>query len=161
MLFEALESREYFAFTCTLKNGVLTIGGTAAADVITVNNISSKTIGVGGSSSDGKNVLSKTFNTSSVKQVKILAGAGGDYVTCHSLAKAIKLTIDGGSGDDILQGSISGVNTIIGGAGKDIMSAGTGGATFQAKGDKAVDDITAYKGDTIVADKTDHKHVVG
>ena len=160
MMIEPLESREYFAFSYSLKGGVLTVVGTQVADVISINNINSKTIAVGASSADLKSVLSKTFKTTQVKQVKILAGSGNDHVTCHSLARTVKLTIDGGSGDDILQGSMSGVNTIIGGAGKDFMSAGTGGATFQSKGDRAFDHITAYNGDTIVADTTDKTHIL-
>jgi hypothetical protein len=155
MLIENLESRTYFGgFSCTLKNGVLTVTGTDKADVISVNNISSKTINVGASNVAGQ-TYSKNFNTSAVKKVKILAKGEADYVTCHSLAKSVQLTIDGGGGDDILQGSLFGKNTIIGGSGKDILSAGTGGCTFEAKGDKYKDSITAYKKDIVHADKTD------
>lgn len=154
MLFENLESRMYFAFTCTLKAGVLTFTGSDKADVISINNFNSKTVNVSASDSGGV-AYSKNFKTSDIKQVKIIAKGGADYVTCHSLAKSIKLTIDGGVGDDLLQGSLFGKNTIIGGAGKDILSAGTGGSTFEAKGDKYKDSITAYKGDIIHADKID------
>lgn len=155
MLIENLESRTYFAaFTCTLKNGVITFTGTKKDDVISVNNVDANTVNVSGASVSGEK-FTKNFKTSAIKQVKVIAGGGNDYVTCFSLSNKIKLTIDGGAGDDILQGSVSGKNLIIGGAGKDIMSAGNGGATFEAKGDKAVDSITAWKKDIIHADKND------
>jgi len=156
-MFETLESRTHLSVSVALKAGVLTVNGTNLADVITVNNVNSKTIAVGASSADGTG-FTKTFEASAIKSIKVLCKGGTDYVYCGSLDKKFALTLDGGAGDDILQGSLTGPCTIIGGAGKDTLSAGTGRTTFEAN-DGARDSIQYHKGDIVHADKTDSKQL--
>jgi hypothetical protein len=159
-MFESLESRRHLSVSVSLKAGVLTINGTNLADVITVNNMNSKTIAVGATSSDGTGFGSKTFKASAVKSIKVLCRGGSDYVYCGSLSSKVKLTLDGGAGDDILQGSLTVRTVIIGGAGKDVLSSGARGSTFEAANDGARDSIQYHRGDIVHADKTDSKALI-
>ena len=159
-MFESLESRTHLSVSAVLKSGVLTITGTNLADVITVNNLNSKTIAVGATSVDGTGIASKTFKASAVKSIKVLCRGGNDYVYAGSLSSKVKLTLDGGAGDDILQGSLTAPNILIGGAGKDVLSGGSGGNTFEAASDGSRDSLQYHRGDVVHADKTDSKQLI-
>lgn len=119
---ERLESRTLL--TATLGRGVLTIRGTAANDVIEVRR-----------SADNANVLQVVENgtvtfsraITAIRQIRIDGGAGNDEISVNQENGAITIptTINGGRGNDLLQGG-GGTNQIDGGLGRDAFQPGGG-----------------------------------
>jgi Ca2+-binding RTX toxin-like protein len=97
------------------------VNGTAGKDVVAV---------VGGSGGISVLGLSARVNISGAEgvndQLIVRAEAGDDAVNASGLAAgAIRLTADGGNGDDVLIGS-QGDDTLTGGAGDDVLIGGPG-----------------------------------
>jgi len=119
---ERLESR--MLLTATLGRGILTIRGTAANDVIEVRR-----------SADNANVLQVVENgtvtfsraITAIRQIRIDGGAGNDEIGVNQENGAITIptTINGGRGNDLLQGG-GGTNQIDGGLGRDAFQPGGG-----------------------------------
>lgn len=153
--FESLENRQHFsAASIVLRGSVLTMTGTAAAEIIDVASINSKTLDVSISSFKGT-LVHKIFNTSAVKQINIIAGAGDDQIFANSLSPRVKISIDAGAGDDQIQGSLYGSDTITGGAGRDIIIGGMGKDVIYTRGDGAHDSISVASGSKVYRDSTD------
>jgi len=135
MLFESLENRALLS--ASLVNGVLTITGTDNADHIVVFQNSKTSIGVSESTAVPSVTPGKpptithhlsTFKIADVKSIVVNALKGNDSVnTGGSLLHRLKIasTIDGGDGNDYLQGGNAG-DVINGGAGRDFL-VGRGG----------------------------------
>jgi uncharacterized delta-60 repeat protein len=107
-----------------LIGGKLTVLGTSASDVITID---SKTAGKVTVTANG---VTQSFTSSAVATIEILAGGGNDLVDSTSLAARMTgdvdfpVTIDGGAGDDVLLGH-QGRDRITGASGNDrIFGAG-------------------------------------
>ena len=116
-----------------------TIGGTAgdaAADTVTVmgRNTISDTIQVSGSGTSvsvaGLPAVVRMTAVEGANDVLVVNGLGGDdLITAAGLvAGVVKLTIDGGNGNDAIFGS-AGNDTLIGGAGNDFVAGGRGNDT--------------------------------
>ena len=104
--------------------GTLVINGTGQSDVIRVD--------AGRKSISFRGVAGITFsvNRSAFKRVRVEAGGGRDNVAVlGNVGKP--LTINGGTGNDVLSGG-SGAETIHGGAGHDVIRAFATGGTFNA-----------------------------
>jgi len=119
---EPLEVRDCPAVN--LFNGVLTVEGTAGADVITVTQ-SGNTIYAGG----------QTFDAAAVSRIVITGGAGNDTIT-NNTGKLANLyggfgndTIRGGWGVDKIFGG-QGADALYGGAGNDVLWGGSGSDTL-------------------------------
>lgn len=65
------------------------------------------------------------YNAEATDKLVIAAGAGDDTIIGHPFAGGIDLTLDGGTGDDFIQGS-EGVETILGGDGADQVDGNRG-----------------------------------
>src|SRR5689334_3552202 len=103
---ESLEPRRLFAATAVLKSGVLTIKGTGGVDTFNIVSNGSQVQILVTTASTGA-TIQKTFN--SVKSVRVYGQAGNDAVMCLGLSnKKIKLSVDGGAGDDTITGSLNG-----------------------------------------------------
>ena len=121
---DRLERRDMMAagITAALDSlGVLTINGTAGNDALVFYNISGKLM---------VNGLNQSFNTASVREIVVNAGAGNDTVRldCQAYgyqAITAKATINGGDGNDLLIGGEA-ADSIFGGAGNDQISGGGG-----------------------------------
>ena len=117
-----------------------TIGGTAgdaAADTVTVNGTDGDDIidvfGAGTSVSVvGLSAQVNIANSEGANDALVVSALGGiDGVTATTLpAGVIKLTIDGGAGDDSLLGS-QGADVFLGGGGDDLALMGAGDDVFQ------------------------------
>ncbi len=95
------------------------VNGTAANDVITATNDGS------GVAVLGLAARVHIAGSEAADQLHINAGAGDDVVEASTLpAGAIRLTADGGEGDDVLIGS-PGNDVLLGGAGDDVLIAGS------------------------------------
>jgi Ca2+-binding RTX toxin-like protein len=82
-------------------------------------------------------------------QLVVNALAGNDVVSATSLpANMVRLTVDGGAGNDILTGS-AGNDHLFGGDGDDILTRGPGADSFNGgPGTDSVTDLTVSQGDT-------------
>ena len=110
-------------------------GGDGQADSVVVNgtggddaiNISS---GTGGISVTGLPAAVSITNSEATDQLTVNGLAGNDTINASSLAAGtISLTLNGGSGNDLLIGSQGG-DTVIGGTGNDTALLGAGDDTF-------------------------------
>lgn len=155
MLIEPLETRTLFAMTCTLKDGLLTVKGVNYGEFMTITSDPTKKIVNVADTTERVEIFNRNFKLSQVKKVKVLLNGGNDSITCFGLAKSISVTIDGGAGNDTIEGSYFGKSTLTGGAGKDDLSSGVGGTTFKTKGDGAIDTIEYRKGDVLQRDSKD------
>src|SRR3954464_13439471 len=110
---DSLECRQHLS--ATLTNGVLSVKGTTASEVIVVVPTADKIV------VQIKSVK-QTFAKTAVTSVVIAGGDGNDKILCD-LGRAVK--IDGGNGDDLVTGTELN-DTITGGAGNDVIQ-GQGG----------------------------------
>ena len=123
-IIEAMEERRLLS--ASLEAGVLTVEGTPANDVITVN-VTPGRIQV------NVNGEKKNFKTKGVKLIEVDAGAGNDKVQLGSkvriaariLGEAGNDTILGGRGNDQLSGGL-GDDELRGGAGNDALAGEAG-----------------------------------
>jgi Ca2+-binding RTX toxin-like protein len=112
------------------------INGTNGNDTITLSSVS------GGVAVTGLSAQATIFGAETSNDTLVINGLGGNDVINGS-ASSLRLTLDGGTGNDTLTGS--GANDIIrggdgndrltGGAGKNILDGGTGDNTVVATGD--------------------------
>ena len=132
--FEALENRR--VLDASLVGGVLAIQGTNHKDVIQVT-------------SDGSNLTvtihgkSTAFAVADVQSIEIKGGNGNDTITLDQTV-LVPATIEGGNGNDVIQGG-AGNDTIFGGNGKDLIDGGAG--TDQIHGGNGKDDLHGGDGD--------------
>ena len=151
-MFESLEDRRMLSATATLRNGLLTVRATDKADVISINNVSARKINV--SVATGLKVFTKDFNSKSVRALKLIAGGGNDQIFLTVLNAKVKVTLDCGKGDDLVNGS-NGPSTYVGGPGRDILNAGSGKNVFNLK-DGQVDSADGNAGDKVKKDRNDN-----
>jgi uncharacterized secreted protein with C-terminal beta-propeller domain len=116
---ERLESRALL--TATLGRGILAIRGTAAGDVIEVRH-SADDAGLVEVVENG--AVTFTRSLAGIRQIRIDAGGGHDEVAVSGEI-TVPTTINGGRGDDLLQGG-GGTNRIDGGVGRDAFQSGGG-----------------------------------
>jgi Ca2+-binding RTX toxin-like protein len=113
-----------------LKDGALTVQGTAGSDKITLRLQAGDPAILQVDFNDGDAVFS--FARANVTSIDVNAGAGDDVAGVDegngAFTDTIPTTIDGGSGDDNIIGG-SGEETIKGGAGNDSVDAGRGNDT--------------------------------
>ena len=134
-------------------NGVLSINGTADADVIGITQSDTTlSVVVGGAAAE-------TFDTTEINQLLFIGDAGDDSITNASDIRLVALagpgndTLVGGTADDILIGQ-DGNDTISGGAGNDILGGNDGNDTLN--GNEGNDDLRGGAGaDTIDGDAGD------
>ena len=111
---ERLENRRFFA--ANLTEGVLSVEGTDAGDVISlVARSSTLTVRV--------NAERTVFNLDSIDEVLVNALGGNDRITLGRLS--VPAAVDAGAGDDRVTGG-RGDDVITGGEGDDRISAGAG-----------------------------------
>lgn len=111
----------------TLTGGVLTILGSDGGDVVVISRLLNQIIIASSASS-----AIKTFAASEVTAIRVDVRGGNDIVaTTANVTKP--MTIEGGSGNDVLTGG-GGANTILGGAGNDLLY-GADGADILLGGD--------------------------
>src|SRR5262245_7127418 len=117
--------------SATLVNGVLTVDGTEAADVIVVRQVGD-TISVRGMQIDLGGNLVSSVNVQDVSQIEVNAFGGSDRivltgVTVGGIVHAGNGAdmIFGGDGADDMDGD-NGNDTIVAGAGNDTMDGGAG-----------------------------------
>jgi uncharacterized protein YkwD len=121
---EYLEARDCPAVTANLFNGVLTVLGDDANNVITISRSGPNFVAAG-----------RAFPATAVARIVISAGGGDDTVTNATGKPAV---IYGGTGNDILRGGAGndiiygghGNDTIYGGAGDDRLYGGSGTNTI-------------------------------
>jgi VCBS repeat-containing protein len=101
-------------------DGVLRVGGTAGADVITVALVRSRgdkfvqvTLG---------STIIGTFDRSAVQEVRVWGRDGNDQISINSLT--VDALLQGGAGDDVLTGG-DGSNVEFGGSGRDTLRGGS------------------------------------
>ena len=100
--FDHLDTRRLMAarLTASLAHGVLTVKGTAAADVIAVD-VQSQQGGVVAISGVGK-----TFPTARVKRIVVLGGPGDDTIAVQNQGRPnLPVRIQGGAGNDTINGT--------------------------------------------------------
>ena len=98
---DRLDARRLLAanITATLSRGVLTIKGTAGADVIDVN-VSPQPKGM--ITIDG---VRKSFQAAKVKQINVLGGAGDDSIDVQTNGRPrLAVRINGGAGNNVING---------------------------------------------------------
>lgn len=117
---ERLEGREVPAGGILLSAGVVTIEGTAGADVAHVVQHGNKVV-IDLTTPDGATVV-RTFKRSQVRRVVFQGGDGNDTFINRSTVKA---TAVGGNGSDFFQAGRSG-DTLIGGSGNNTLIGGSG-----------------------------------
>ncbi len=132
------------AGTAVLSAGVLTVTGTAGADVISLTGSDTVggTTGPVGSFTVKINGVTTSFSNVAIRQVVVNAGAGNDQVTLGttetgpateyggpSLAATVGLVVNGGDGNDTLSASVSAPTpfayellSVTGGAGDDVIT---------------------------------------
>ena len=101
--FDHLDARRLLAahVTAALAHGVLTIKGTATADVIAVDVEPGKggVVAIAG--------VSKTFASARVKRIVVLGGPGDDNIFVQNPGRPnLPVRIQGGAGNDTINGSI-------------------------------------------------------
>jgi Ca2+-binding RTX toxin-like protein len=125
--FESIESRTLLS--ATLNNGLLTVSGTEAADVVTVVDNGAGQIAV------NVNGTIDNFQSAQVTTISVSVLGGSDSV---SLTGATPATINGGAGHDTLIGGDGadhfdagdGHDSVVGGKGADTASLGSGDDVF-------------------------------
>jgi hypothetical protein len=158
-IIESLEGRRLLS--ATLTEGVLTVGGTAGNDVITVTAANtSLTVKVG--------AATNTFAIAKVNKIVVNAGAGNDAVSIGStVAKPTILngqdgndsllggpgndTLNGGGGNDTLRG-YTGRDILIGGTGVDTADYSTKEVAVKVDLDGVADDGVANEADNVMPD---------
>jgi Ca2+-binding RTX toxin-like protein len=136
---DALEPRILFALSLSLEEGLLTVGGTAAADVIVISKVDDNlTIAV------NKSLFA--MPTSEVQRITIKGFGGNDKI---SFGEGVSLaaTIFGGDGNDLISGGDrsnklcgeTGHDTLVGSTGRDQFVGGPGIDT--ADYSKRLDDL--------------------
>src|SRR5437879_6542749 len=111
---EQLESRQLLSSSINVSNGVLTLTGDPVKNNSLVASLDSNGKVVHASAGFGH---ISTIPTSSIKQIKIVGGSGGDYVYVTTTLK-VPVTVVSGNGNDTIQGG-GGSNDITAGTGKD------------------------------------------
>ncbi len=93
--FDNLDARQLLAahLTATLAHGVLTVLGTAKADVIDVQ-VEHGAVAISG--------LKKTFAVGRVQTIDVIGGKGNDTINVHT--PTVSVQIDGGGGNDTING---------------------------------------------------------
>ena len=119
-MFEILESRRLMSVS--LVGGVLTIDGTAGADVLNVQQFNATTLRT------QDNGVVQFFADSAVNSIVINGAAGNDSLTVGPNVNE-NVTENGGDGNDVLDGG-AGNDTLNGGAGNDNMWGDFGNDTF-------------------------------
>ena len=110
-------------------------GGDGAVDRVTVNGAAGNEIitvfaNAGIIGMNGASAPVAIFNAESGDQLIVNGGAGNDTIDASSLPLGtITLTLDGGTGDDMLFGG-QGSETLLGGSGNDVLNGGIGGDTM-------------------------------
>lgn len=152
-MFETMESRVHLSASAAIKNGVLTVKGTNAAESIVVQGNPKLAVQVAILNNDTHSpILSKLFRTPNVTKL-IVYGNGGNDVIVNSMATLtssntaklanIPTYADGGAGNDEIT-SASGNDTLLGGAGNDTLDAGIGNDKLQ--GDAGDDSLEGKDG---------------
>ena len=100
--FDHLDPRRLLAahVTASLAHGVLTVKGTAAADVIAVDVEAQKggVVAIAG--------VGKTFPTARVKRIVVLGGPGDDVIAVQNQGRPnLPVRIQGGAGNDTINGT--------------------------------------------------------
>jgi Ca2+-binding RTX toxin-like protein len=122
-LMESLEGRALLASVgLNTTTGVLTITGNSTADRIEVQRRADK-----GQLKVEVNGSEKTFKYSAVKKIVINASGGNDFVESSGRdgGVTIPMSINGGDGNDTLQGGLN-KDTILGGSGNDRIQGKSG-----------------------------------
>jgi Ca2+-binding RTX toxin-like protein len=123
----------------SLVGGVLTIGGTAGSESITVWRPTADTIQVNVSSTGE----ARRFNSADVNSIDLRANAGNDFITIgQGLTKSS--TIRAGLGNDVVTGG-GGDDTVFGSSGNDRIRGRNGNDDLH--GDSGSDDIRGGAGD--------------
>ncbi len=130
---EALENRQMLS--ASLLRGVLKIGGTTGADVITVSASRTQII-----VNDG--VKTSRFAKTGVKTISIVTGDGADSITIGSGIKQ-QITIKSGEGNDTVHGG-SGREVVFAAGGDDLIFGG--GGSDQIFGGNGADEIHGGSG---------------
>lgn len=152
--FEQLEPRHHLSASIVIKAKVVTVTGTSDAEVINIANISSATIDITVGNSRTKVTTHRYFKTTAVKQINAIAGGGDDQIFAMGLAKTVRFSADGGAGNDQIQGTLNGVDTLTGGAGSDVILGGRGKEIVYAR-DNARDIIQVATGSKVYRDTKD------
>jgi len=123
----------------SLVGGVLTIGGTAGSESITVWRPSADSIQVNVSSTGE----ARRFSAADVNSIDLRGGAGNDFITVgQGLTKATILR--GGLGNDVITGG-GGSDDVFGGSGNDRIRGRSGNDDLH--GDAGSDDLRGGAGD--------------
>ena len=131
-------------------NGILSITGTADADVVNITQADTTlSVVVDGAAAE-------TFDTTDINELLFIGNAGNDSLTNASDIRLVALagpgndTLIGGSGNDVLIGQ-DGNDTISGGAGNDILGGNDGNDSLN--GNEGNDDLRGGIGtDTLNGD---------
>jgi Ca2+-binding RTX toxin-like protein len=134
---EQLDSRSLMS--ASLVNGVLTIGGTAGSESITVWKPDANTVQVN-ISSTGE---AKRFAAADVNSIDLRAGGGNDLITV-GLGLTCNTTLRGGNGSDTITGG-GGGDTVLGSWGNDRIRGRSGNDDL--RGEWGSDDIRGGQGD--------------
>lgn len=134
---EQLDGRSLMS--ASLVNGVLSVGGTAGSESITIWRPTADSIQVN-INSTGE---ARRFNAAAVNSIDLRAGGGHDFITIgQGLTKSS--TIRGGTGNDIINGG-GGDDTVLGSFGNDRIRGRNGNDDLH--GDPGNDDIRGGSGD--------------
>lgn len=134
---ETLDGR--WLMSASLVNGVLTVGGTAGSDAITVSKPDADTVLVR-ISTTGE---ARRFAAAAVDSIDLRCGGGNDVVTV-GLGLTVNTTIRGGGGHDTIHGG-GGDDTVLGSHGNDRIR-GRGG-NDDLRGEWGSDDLRGGQGD--------------
>jgi Ca2+-binding RTX toxin-like protein len=105
-----------------IRQGVLQVVGTAAADHLKVEKLANGTFAVTDEARGTTTVLAAPAGQT-VQSVLVLLGAGDDKASVSG--PGVPVIMDGGAGNDQLNGG-NGTNVLIGGAGDDMLIGGSG-----------------------------------
>jgi Ca2+-binding RTX toxin-like protein len=128
--------------SATLVGGVLTVGGTAGSESITVWRPTTDTIQVN-ISSTGE---ARRFAAADVNTIDLRAGGGNDYITI-GLGLTCNSAIRGGGGNDVITGG-GGNDTVLGSYGNDRIRGRNGHDDL--RGQWGSDDIRGGSGDDYI-----------
>lgn len=141
-LIQTLESRRMYS--SSVKNGVLTLDGTAGNDNYYVSyQLAGKFVTV------NENGVIARYAASSVKSIVANLKDSNDYCYIGENIGKINAKIDGGAGSDIIAGG-AGNDTIVTGAGNDILNGGSGNDALDGGADN--DQVSGgFDNDTLLA----------
>jgi len=128
-----------------LGGEILQIVGGNGADIISIEGSEAARIVIQGSLS-GSGTLRQYFDASDITEIRIYTGGGSDRVAVSGQLQ-VQVAIDGGAGNDQLQGG-GGHNLILGGDGDDVISGGNDRDLLV--GGTGTDRLLGYGGDDIL-----------